>query len=116
MPLRDHFHPPVGTRRHWQGFHSAWTNAMVRQLSQRLPPRYVAEPQIHLGAHVEADVANFEELLTPTAEGTGDGVATAVWAPPRPTHTVAVDFRSNDLFEVQVYDEERALRLVAVVE
>ena len=24
MPLRDHFHPPLDTRRHWEGLHTTW--------------------------------------------------------------------------------------------
>jgi hypothetical protein len=50
VPLRDHFHPPLVNRRHWEGIHSAWINAMVRRLSEQLPPRYFAEPQVRLGA------------------------------------------------------------------
>jgi hypothetical protein len=99
LPLRDHFHPPLVNRRHWEGIHSAWINAMVRPLSEQLPPRYLAEPQVHLGAFVEPDVANFEDQ-TP-------GLAVS-------TH--AVDFADRDVYEVCVLDEARALRLVAVVE
>ena len=55
MPLRDHFHPPLVNRRHWEGIHSAWINAMVRRLSEQLPPGYFAEPQVHLGTFLEPD-------------------------------------------------------------
>jgi hypothetical protein len=117
MPLRDHFHPPLVNRRHWEGIHSAWINAMVRRLSEQLPPRYLAEPQVHLGAFVEPDVANFEDQTPGLAVSSdGNGVATAVWAPPQPTSTLAVDFAGRDVYEVRILDEARALRLVAVVE
>jgi hypothetical protein len=117
MPLRDHFHPPLFHRRHWEGFHSAWANTIVRHLSVRLPHRYYAEPQIHLGVDVETDVVTLEEEQPTGSEGGGgDGVATAVWAPAKPTQSVAVTFPEQDLFEVQVFDEQRASRLVAVVE
>ena len=42
-------------------------------------------------------------------------MATAVWAPPRPTLTVAVDFHKLDLFEVQVH-REGGLEMVAAIE
>jgi hypothetical protein len=117
MPLRDHFHSPLKSQRHWEGFHSAWANTIVRHLTRQLPPRYFAEPQIHLGVHVEADVATFEsETSAIDAEGTGNGIATAVSAPPQPPRTFAVDFPAQDVFEVRLYDEERESRLVAVLE
>lgn len=117
MPLRDHFHPPLKSQRHWEGFHSAWANTILRHLIPLLPPRYYAEPQIHLGVHVEADIATFEsEAAAPRQVGTGNGIATAVSAPPQPSWTFGVDFPAQDVFEVRLYDEERESRLVAVVE
>src|SRR5947199_25734 len=78
MPLRDHFHPPLSDRRHWEGFHAQWAAILVQHLARRLPPRYYAEPHVHLSVEVEADVATFEEeaAAAPTT-GSGDGVATA---------------------------------------
>jgi hypothetical protein len=46
----------------------------------------------------------------------GGGVATAVWAPPRPTLTVATDLPALDEYEVCVYDTKFGRRLVAAVE
>lgn len=116
MPLRDHFRLPTRHEHRWEGFHSAWANTIVRHLNGRwLPERYRAEPEIHLGTAVEVDVANFERLTWPE-ESAGNGVATAVWAPPQPTRTLAVSFAAQDLFEVRVVDEHRAQRLVAAVE
>ena len=57
----------------------------------------------------------------PAAFGVGTGadeggVATAVWAPPRPTFDVATDLPDQDEYEVRVYDTKRHRRLVAAVE
>jgi hypothetical protein len=118
MPLRDHFRSPLREHHHWEGFHSAWANTIVRHLNTRwVPSRYRAEPQIHLSAQVEVDVDTLQEEGTSgSAGGTGNGIATAVWAPARPTQTFAADFPAQDVFEVRVYDEERGSRLVAAVE
>jgi len=48
--------------------------------------------------------------------GNTGGVATAVWAPPRPTLTVTTDLPAQDVTEVRVYDEKSGRRLVAAVE
>ena len=44
------------------------------------------------------------------------GVATATWAPPRPTFDVVTDLPDQDAYEVRVYDTKRHRRLVAAVE
>jgi len=116
MPLRDHFHGELRDRRHWEGFHSAWANTILRHLGARLPARYYLEPEVHLGVYVEADLATFEEeRVAPPPDG-GNGVATAVWAPPQPTQTLLTELPAQDAFEVRVYDEHRGSHLVAVVE
>jgi hypothetical protein len=43
------------------------------------------------------------------------GVAVAVWAPPRPTMTIATGLPDQDEYEVRVYDARRGHRLVAAV-
>src|SRR5215213_6138705 len=95
MPLRDHFRPPLDDMRHWEGLHGGWPVMIVAGLRRKLPRRYFAEPRVHSGASAEIDVATFEnEGEGILGGGTGDGaggVATAVWAPPRPTLTVATD-------------------------
>jgi Protein of unknown function (DUF4058) len=117
MPLRDHFHEPLKPRRRWASLHSNWANAILRNLDGRLPPRYFVETTAHLGTLVEADVATFEEgAESARADDTGNGVATAVWAPPRPVQTVSVEFPAQDVFELRVYDEASDTRLVAAVE
>lgn len=121
MPLRDHFRPPLDDMRHWEAFHATWPVMMVALLRRKLPPHYFAEPRVHLGSSAEIDVATLEDegeafLSSGNGNDNGGGVATAVWAPPRPTLTVATDLPAQDVYEVRVYDEKRHSRLVAAVE
>jgi Protein of unknown function (DUF4058) len=93
---------------------------IVSHLSRHLPRRYVAAPRVHLGAVVEIDVATYEKdamgsALLSESEGNG-GVATAVWAPPRPTMSVPTDLPAQDEYAVRVYDTRRGRRLVAAIE
>lgn len=92
MPLRDHFHPPLISKRSWEGFHGAWPAMIVRTLVHKLPHTYVAEPRVHLGAFYEIDVM------------------------PQPTLAVATDVPDQYEYEVLVYDTTEARRLVAAVE
>jgi hypothetical protein len=95
---------------------------IVMALNRELPPRYLAEPRVHLGVSMEIDVTAFdEEMPAPPASGFGadeGGVATAtaVWAPPRPTFAVATDLPDQYAYEVRVFDTWRDRRLVAAVE
>jgi hypothetical protein len=121
MPLRDHFHPPLDDLRHWEGLHGGWPVMIVASLRWKLPRRYFAEPRVHSGASAEIGVATFENegeegLTAGDGNGNGGGVATAVWAPSRPTLALATDLPAQDVYEVRVYDEKRQCRLVAAVE
>ncbi|MBX6315907.1 MAG: DUF4058 family protein [Isosphaeraceae bacterium] len=120
MPLRDHFRPPLDDRRSWEGIHGGWPMMIVSDLNRKLPPRYVAEPHVHLGSSIEIDVATYEEdeAASPafSAGSQGGGVATAVWAPPRPTLAIPTDLPDLDEYEVRVYDTRRGRRLVAAIE
>jgi hypothetical protein len=119
MPLRDHFHAPLAKQRSWEELHGQWPAMMVVALARKLPSGYVAGPRVHLGPYFEIDVASFEsdELAgIDSASGEEGGVATAVWAPPRPTLEVTTDLPDQDEYEVRVYDTERERRLVAAVE
>lgn len=92
---------------------------IVALLRRKLPHRYFAEPRVHSGSSTEIDVATFEgedAAATGGGNNNGGGVATAVWAPPRPTFTVVTDLPAQDVYEVLVYDEKRHCRLVAAVE
>ena len=118
MPLRDHFRPPLDEQRHWEGMHGMWPAMIVVSLRGKLPPGYFAEPTIHSGRSAEIDVVTFEQedAASPWQREGNGGVATAVWAPPRPTLVVAADLPAQDVYEVQVYDARRRARLVAAVE
>jgi hypothetical protein len=105
--------------RHWEGFHGQWPGEIVRALLDKLPDRYFAEPRVHAGSSAEIDVATFHEHET-SAQGNGKSgngsVATAVWAPPRPTLSVVTDLPAPEEYAVQVFDAKRNCRLVAAVE
>ncbi|HJT36364.1 MAG TPA: DUF4058 family protein [Pirellulales bacterium] len=119
MPLRDHFRPPLDDQRHWESMHGGWPMMIVASLQRKLPKGFFAELQVHSGQSAEIDVATYEgdvDSLSAAAEGNGGGVATAVWAPPRPTLSVYTDLPAQDVYEVQIYDERRRCRLVAAVE
>jgi hypothetical protein len=121
MPLRDHCYSPIDDLTTWESFHAGWPMVIVQQLFTELPRRYVAGLRSHPGAAAEIDVSTYEqdeaEFPAPgTGNGNGGGVATAVWAPARPTLTVATDLPAPDEFEVRVYDCRRGRRLVAAVE
>lgn len=93
---------------------------IVTALLPKLPMRYFAEPRARLGRDYEIDVASYDletgaetVLETHTEQG---GVATAIWAPPRPTLSVISHFPDQHAYEVRVYDGKRRRRLVAAVE
>ena len=85
-----------------------------------MPQRFVAEPQVHHGSSIEIDGATYEpddENIASVSSGVnGGGIATAVWAPPRPTLSVATDLLDQDEFAVRVYDSKLGHRLVAALE
>lgn len=118
MPLRDHFRSPLNDKRSWDELHGAWPTTIVMDLNERLPARYVAGPRIHLG--VEIDVAALETddprhgVANPA--GNGGGTATATWAPPQPTLSVATELPEQDEYEVLIHEDDRGRRLVAAVE
>lgn len=119
MPLRDHFRPPLPNIASWQELHGQWPAVIVIDLNRKLPPRYVAGPRVQLGAFDEIDVSAYEksgpDSYAPVV-GVGGGVATATWAPPRPTFDVVTDLPDQDVYEVRVYDMDRRRRLVAAIE
>jgi hypothetical protein len=111
MPLRDHFHPPLADRPPWEAVATMWTSALVRWLNRTLPRgEYVAYPTVHLGPHVEADVAEYE---VGGGAGRNGAVATLPAAPPA-AFTVPAVF--PDDIEVRVGTSRHELNLVAVIE
>jgi hypothetical protein len=121
MPLRDHFHPPLDRIRSWAEFHGQWPAMIVLALGRKLPKRYFAGPNVNVGSSIEIDVASFEDddfesFALETDNGNAGGVATAVWAPAKPTLAVVTDLPSPDDYEVLVYDSKYGRQLVAAVE
>jgi len=124
MPLRDHFHSPLNDIASWEELHGQWPAMIVMALNRKLPPRYVAAPRVHLGPYMEIDVSAYDKAeraafaaTTDASEAEGEGgVATAVWAPPRPTLDVITELPDQDEYEVRIYDTTRRRRLVAAVE
>src|SRR5262245_41912520 len=107
MPLRDHFRPPLDNVTSWESFHAQWPAVVVQHLRRRLPAGYVAEPRVHSGSQVEIDVAAFEKDTPPSLPAAGEGnggVATAVWAPARPSVAVETTLPDYDEFAVRIYD------------
>lgn len=94
--------------------------AIVQHLSPHLPEEYTAEPRVHLGSYFEIDVCAYEddERKSQSFCSAGDarGVATAVWAPPRPTLTVEAELSEQYAYEVLIYDQSRGRQLVAAIE
>ncbi len=92
---------------------------IVEALNRKLPQRYVAEPQVHLGLSIEVDVATFEDeerdSLSAGATGNEGGTATAIWSPSRPTLAITTDLPFMDEYEVRVYDANSRRRLVAAI-
>lgn len=120
MPLRDHFRPPIWNHSSWEGFHGGWPMSMVQRLTRVLPAEFSAEPRVHLGSYYEIDVCAFEDdeprrigRIGPAEHG---GVATATWAPPEPTLSIATDLMEQYRYEVLIYDQSRGRTLVAAVE
>ncbi len=120
MPLRDHFRPPVSKRASWEGFHAMWPSSIVRQLRNLLPPGYVAEPRVHLGALMEIDVGaletdEFQDRGAINANG-NRGAATSVWTAMAPVVEVETDPPDEYEYEVRIFDLERERKLVAAIE
>ena len=117
MSLRDHFRPPVFARHSWEGFLGQWPGMILQGLFDKLPEGYIAEPRVHLGSLFEADVGGFEgDGPTEVAGNHPSQNHGSAWSPPSPTATLDADPSEPSEYEVLVYDENRARRLVATVE
>jgi len=120
MPLRDHFRDPVWNQSSWEGFHALWPGLMVVQLSEKLPEGFRAEPRVHLGTNFEIDVCAFERLgMSETIgmpSGANSGTSAAAYAPPEPTMVAELELVDEYAYEVLVFDQSRARRLVAAIE
>src|SRR5215469_6529884 len=106
MPLRDHFRPPVSKKASWEGFHGMWPASIVQQLRKQLPPGFVAEPRVHLGALMPR---------TGAADRNG-GAAMSAWTATAPVVAVETDPPDEYEYEVRIFDVERERTLVAAIE
>jgi hypothetical protein len=111
MPLLDHFHPPLSTKRHWHSFHNAWSTYLADDLNQSLPEGYFAEPNAQFG--IEVDVAAFSEQ---TAIQPANSVrASPTWQPQAPTATLPLPLMT-DIVEVQIFSTQAGPILVGAIE
>jgi hypothetical protein len=116
MPLRDHFHPPLGEMASWEELHGAWPTTIAFRLNATLPPGYRSGVRVHLGTTVELDVAAFEHDHAVGSGAASNGGTAVAWAPTSPALLLETDELTPPTYEVRVYDEHHARRLVAVVE
>lgn len=117
MPLRNHFYPPLSRSSSYQEVHGQWPAVLVQQLGKKLPANYVAGPHVHVGAQIEVDVGSFEQDSFQNKDETNSGgVATQVYAPPKPSLEVQTALGDFDEYEVRIYDAQRDRRLVAAIE
>jgi hypothetical protein len=112
MPLLDHFHGPLYPTHRWESLHARWAVSISDSLNDTLPSRFFAETQVHLGARVEANVVEFEQNAT--MNGISGGLATATYAPPKPTLTFPGLI--EDDVSIEVRDRDRDARVAAVIE
>jgi len=96
-----------------------WATCITQQLNHdTLSEPYVALPELNLAGTVKVDVATAEEEdKNAIADGPSPngGVATAVWAPPKPPLVVKVDLSNLDVIEIRVHFEE-TMTLVGAIE
>lgn len=117
MPLRDHFRPPLNQHSSWEEVHGGWPMVIVQQLGQLLPPQYVAAPRVHLGSQAEIDIAAYDRGdRTADYSSSVGGLATAAWAPAKPTFEFETELADFDEYEVRIYDTQRGRHLVAAIE
>lgn len=110
MALRDHFRPPLSTRRHWHSFHNAWSTYIADDLNQSLPEGYFAEPSAQFG--IEIDVAAFSEKISVNPRQTVEHLE---WMPSSPTATVPFQL-TIDVVEVQIFSTQAGPTLVGAIE
>jgi hypothetical protein len=116
MPLLDHFHPPLSQRRHWEAFHARWASAIADDLNDKwLPENLFAEPTVSIGGQMQVDVATFDEVATPSANG-GTAVGTLPQSSTAPPAAWVIPAVFVDSFEVQVINTEGGPKLVAAIE
>ena len=121
MALRDHFHPPLATRRHWHSFHNMWAAAIASSLNEHLPDGYFAEPNVQFG--IEIDVAALQEPPVHQSNDLSNGTSPAsvpVNVPaevisPAPVQTLPFQ-PTSDTVEVTIYSITAGPILVGAIE
>src|SRR5262249_37648070 len=103
MFLKDHFRPPLGTRRHWHAFHNAWATYISSDLNRQLPEGYFAEPNVQFG--IDIDVATFDEAGSAPGPSWSVGPAFGDWNAPAPSQSIPLPL-ITDIVEIQVFDHE----------
>ena len=120
MPLRDHFHSPFNDRYRWDTVHGGLPMVIATHLNSILPEQYQAGPTAHLGSIMEVDIGTVlgpgEDWDSDPPGGSGVAVAPKVWTPPKPTLSVKGTWSAVADYEVKIYDQSRALELVAAIE
>jgi hypothetical protein len=108
----DHFNPPLNRTHPWRSFHGAWAAAMARLLNQGvLPAGYYAVRLVDRDGPIEIDVAALREQGAPIAPP-----VPALWTPPEPSLTAAVELPPSDAVEVHVFADDGDPRLAAAIE
>ncbi|MBM3980540.1 MAG: hypothetical protein FJ304_09680 [Planctomycetes bacterium] len=114
MPLLDHFHPPLAELPPWSSVATTWAVSLTRWLNATLSTdEFIAFPTIHLGAHVEADVAEYDKRTNGANSNGNGGVVTLAEVPPA-TGTFAAVF--PDDLEVRVATSRHEWSLCGVIE
>ena len=116
MPLRDHFHPPLAKLASWEELHGAWPGFIAVQLNTILPPEYRSGVRVHLGTAIEVDVATWERENHLDIDRAANGGTAVAWAPEAPTLLLDTEDLTPPEYEVRVFDQQHARRLVAAVE
>jgi hypothetical protein len=116
MPLRDHFRPPLTNRASWEELHGAWPGVIAFRLNTLLPPDFRSGVKIHLGNLVEIDVGTFESENASALDGNTTTDAALAWEAADPSLLLETDDLTPPEYEVRVYDQSEARRLVAAIE
>jgi hypothetical protein len=113
MPLHDHFRPPLGVRRHWHAFPTAWATNLASDLNGRLPEGSFAEPNVQFS--IEIDVADYDEVDSSAGPSCGTGPASGGWVAPSPTQTIPLPV-ITDVVEVLIFSREGGPILAGAIE
>jgi Protein of unknown function (DUF4058) len=115
MPLLDHFHEPINPRADWESFHHRWANAIADSLDRSMPPQFFARVEVHLGADVASDVAEYEPDSDIGVNGSTGGVAVQTYAPPAPTIVIPGNFLNETEIHVRTAVGERLLGVIELI-